>query len=278
MRAVTILMMCGIVAIVVLSGCGGDGVAYYTLAGDFFPTGLATSQTYKMTVTTYYGKQTVAAIKQSTRQVTDVVPAAGGDLIQTATITDDFPEIPVPDVGLDPASPLGQYLNYLFSSTEGGLRDWNEYFASYDTDGDGIANRIVRTASGPAAAAPTPVPDNQPFLLNPIITGRATVNSVPLTTIPLYSNNDTLSGTTTNFKVQYREPADILGTGTDIQWITCVQTIQGTFDFQGQQGVCTGTVSADLADNYGPILKDIDLEFRLDGGLLRLHIVMYYIG
>jgi len=277
MRAATMLILCAIIAVVALSGCGGGGVAYRSLAGDFFPTGLGTQWTYQMNVTTYCGNQTVTASEQSTRQVTDVVPGAGGSLIQTATITDDFPEIPVPDVGLHPASALGQYLDYLFSSTQGGLRDWNEYFASYDTDGDGIANRKVRTASGPPTAIPTPVPDNQPFLRNPVITGRAAINSVPLTTIPFYSNNDTLSGTTTNFKIQYRLPQDIAGTGTDVEWVTCVQTMQATINFQGQQGACTGTVNTGVAEGYGPVVKDIDLEFRLAGNWLRFHIVMDYI-
>ncbi len=277
MRAATILILCAIIAIVALSGCGGRGIPYHSLEGDFLPTALGTRWNYQMDVTTYYGNQTVTASEQSTRQVTDVVPGTGGSLIQIATITDDFPEIAVPDVGLDPASRLGQYLGYLFSSTQGGLRDWNEYFASYDTDGDGIANHTVRTASGPPTAIPTPVSDNRPFLRNPVITGRAATHSVPLTTIPFYSNNDTLSGTTTNFKVQYRLPENIAGTGTDVEWVTCVQTMQATINFQGEQGACTGTVNTDVAANHGPVMKDIDLEFRLAGSLLRFHIVMDYI-
>ncbi len=277
MRPVTILLLGLIIAVAALSGCGGDGVSYYTLAGNSFPTALGTNWAYRMDVTTHYLDEEVTAQVRSTRQVSDVVPAAvGTSAVQTVKITDYFPAIAVPDVNLSPTSACGQYLDYLFSAGEGGLRDWCEYFTCYDTDGDGTYNRIVRTASGPPRGLATPVPDKQPFLRNPIICGQATTTSVPLTTIPFFTNNDTLSGTTTTLKVQYRSPDDILGIGTAVQYVTYVQTVQASIDFQGLQGPCTGTVTTNLAKNYGPVTKDIDLEFRL-GGLLRFHILMTYI-
>jgi len=193
-------------------------------------------------------------------------------LLRTTTFTDYFPDIPTPDVAASPDSTIYRYCDYLFSSG-GGLQDWSEYFRSYDDDHNGTTDAVLRWSSGAPRAVAVLVPETRPFLRSPLIAGEAANVSGPLTTIPFYTNNETLSGTTTVLGIQYREPESFLGLAA-ASYVTYVQTLQATVNFEGHQGTCNGYAKTDIVRDIGPYRKDIDLEFQIDGGRVRLHVYM----
>jgi hypothetical protein len=225
-----------------------------------------------MRVTTYYGNQTATAAGTAIRTVTEHAATTGTEL-NTATCTNVFSPMPVPNVGQDFFAPIERYAQYLFSS-QGGLQDWNEYYTLHDTNGDGSPNRIVYSAAGPPGAPAMELPKVQPFLPVPTFTGLASANSSPLTMIPFCSNNDTLHGTKTQLKIQYRDPAHVVSGAPLTEFASVIETIQATIVFDGLQGACTGKAITDIAKGYGPVQKDIDLEFRLADHWLRLWIEM----
>lgn len=116
------------------------------------------------------------------------------------------------------------------------------------------------------------MPSLRPHLAVPFQIGYASDNTYPLTTIPMYSNNQTLSDSTSLFNSQYRLATTILGE-TRVR-TTLVQRVESEINFDGYTGPCTGVVKTDLAEGVGPTRKDIDLEFRLGGRWLRVHILI----
>ncbi len=278
MRKCTVLTLFVISAIIVLGGCGGNDVSPKTVTGDVFPLATDAEWTYNFSVSAYYGRERVDADAVSTRKVennvvhpTGIAPAAAANALRTSTVTDFFPVFATPALAFHAGSTMGAYADYLFA-LDGGLRNWNGYFESR---GHGTkVTRMVRAASGPQLGTAIPLPNPQPFLRVPLVTGEAMSSSLPFMTVPFFSNNETLNGTDTTCGIQWRAPARFLGQTDSHPFVTLVEHLEATINFQGATGACTGVVRSDLAKDIGPVLRDVDLEFKLAGSHLRLHILM----
>ena len=267
-----------VVAVVIIGGCGGCGVDYQTLTGNYFPLEQGRQWNYDVQVTTYFSNQTATTSGTAIRTISEHVAANNsGTVLSTATCSNVFSAMPVPDVGQYLCGPIAQYAQYLFSS-QGGLQDWNEYYTLHDTSGDGSPNRIVFSAAGPPGAPGVELAWVQPFLPVPTFTGLASANSAPLTMIPFFSNNPTLRGTTTRLKIQNRAADHVVDGEPATEFASVIETLHATIVFDGNQGACTGKAITDIAKGYGPVQKDIDLEFRLSDCWLRLWILMRYVA
>ena len=272
MRKCILLTLLAISAIIVLGGCGGDDVSPQTITGDLFPLATGAEWTYDFNVSSYYGDYRKDTRGVSTRKVENNVvhpPDPDDNALRTSTVTNLFPKRGTPGLHFPAGSTMGAYADYLFAA-DGGLQSWNGYFESR---GHGTkVTRIVRTASGTQLGPATPVPDPQPYLRVPLVTGDATDNSALLVTVPFFSNNETLSGTVTTCGIQWRIPEKVVGQVRE--WVTLVQHHEATIDFQGSTGACTGVVKSHIAKDCGPFRTEADLEFKLAGEYLRLHVFM----
>jgi hypothetical protein len=271
------LILFAVITVVIVGGCGGHGVEYQKLTGDYFPLEEGRQWHYDVTVTTYFGNLTASTTGTTTRTVTEhTMATSAATAMDIATCTNTFSPMPVPDVGQELCGPIARYAQYLFSS-EGGLRDWNEYYTLHDSNGDGQPNRIVFSAAGAPDAPPIETPRVQPFLPVPTFAGLASTNSLPLSMIPFYTNNATLHDSTVRLKIQQRIADHVIGDGVLTDYASVVETLQATIFFDGQRGACTGKAITDIARDYGPIEKNIDLEFRLSDCWLRLWILVRYL-
>ncbi len=276
MRNCTVLTLLAISVIVVCGGCGGDDVPPKTLTGDFFPLATGAQWTYDFHVETYYGRYRQDTQGVSTRKVennvvytTEIAPLIAANALRTSTVTTFFPRRGAPGLHIPAGSTMRDYADYLFAA-DGGLQNWNAYFESR---GHGTTvTSIVHTASGTQSGPAILVPNPQPYLRVPIVTGEASDNSMPFVTMPFFSNNETLSGRKTTCGIQWRAPEKFLGEVRE--WVTLVQHLQATIDFQGSTGACTGVVKNNIAKDCGPFSTEADLEFKLAGEYLRLHVFM----
>lgn len=269
------LRHCLIVAIIpvlaVVAGCSSNEIQSVILQNPM-PLEAGTQLRYNFRITTYFGDQTWVNTGQFTRRVVGQQQiTVDGESFSATVVEDDYPAIAAPNIPLQPTDPLKLYAERLFAP-DGGLADWMGYFRQRDHNNDGQVDQVVRSASGPSGGGYTEVPEGRPHLWIPFQIGYASNNSYPLTSIPMYTNNPTLSDSTCLFNSQYRKPIRIAGESR-VQ-TTLTQRVEADITFDGYTGPCTGVIKTSLAEDLGPTQKDIDLEFRLAGHWLRVHILI----